>query len=80
MAVQTPVRLSVEEYLAWEETNFEKHEYIDGEVRCLAGANRRHNQMIWNLATIIAQDINESRCSAFIAKMKVKSAGPMGIH
>ena len=41
MAVETPVRLTVEEYLAWEESNFEKHEYIDGEVRCMAGANRK---------------------------------------
>ena len=40
MAVETPVRLTVEEYLAWEESNFEKHEYIDGEVRCMAGATR----------------------------------------
>ena len=31
MAVQAMPRLTVEEYLAWDETNIEKHEYIDGE-------------------------------------------------
>ena len=80
MAIETPVRLTVEEYLAWEETNFEKHEYIDGEVRCMAGANRTHNQIVWNLSTIIAQEIDESRCSVFIAEMKIKSAGRMRTH
>ncbi|MDE2854569.1 MAG: Uma2 family endonuclease [Chloroflexota bacterium] len=80
MAVETPVRLTVEEYLAWEEKNFEKHEYIDGEVRSMAGANRRHNRIVWNLATLIALEIDESRCSAFIAEMKVKSAGLKETH
>lgn len=80
MAIETPVRLTVEEYLAWEETNFEKHEYIDGEVRCMAGANRTHNQIVWNLSTLIAQGIDESRCSVFIAEMKVKSAGRIRTH
>ena len=46
MVVEAPARLTVEEYLAWEDKNFEKHEYIDGEVRCMAGANRRHNQIV----------------------------------
>ena len=80
MAIETPVLLTVEEYLAWEETNFEKHEYIDGEVRCMAGANRTHNQIVWNLSTTIAQEIDESRCSVFIAEMKIKSAGRMRTH
>ena len=29
MAIESPLRLTAEEYLAWEESNFEKHEYID---------------------------------------------------
>ncbi len=80
MAIETPVRLTVEEYLAWEETNFEKHEYIDGEVRCMAGANRTHNHIVWNLSTLIAQEIDESRCAVFIAEMKVRSSGPTRAH
>ena len=80
MAVQAPPLLSVEQYLAWEEDNLEKHEYIDGDARCMAGANRRHIGMVWNIANCIGSQIDESRCSVLIAEMKVKSAGPRGIY
>ena len=74
MAVQTPVRLTVEEYLAWEETNFEKHEYIDGEVRCMAGATGRHNRIMMNLAITIGRQLDDSDCFLLSSEMRVKAA------
>ena len=73
MAVETPVRLTVEEYLAWEETNFEKHEYIDGEVRCMAGATKSHNRIMMNLAITIGRQLDDSPCYLLSSEMKVKS-------
>ena len=72
MAVETPVRLTVEEYLAWEETNFEKHEYIDGEVRCTAGANRRHNQIMMNTGGAIWPQLADSSCVILSSEMRTK--------
>ena len=72
MAVDTPVRLTVEEYLAWEETNFEKHEYIDGEVRCMAGATRRHNQIAVNTGGALWQLLADSNCIALNSDMRTK--------
>ncbi len=72
MAVQTPVRLTVEEYLAWEETNFEKHEYIDGEVRRMAGAALKHNQIAMNTGVAIANQIANSGCIVLSSDMRVK--------
>lgn len=66
MAVETPVRLTVEEYLAWEETNFEKHEYIDGEVRCMAGATRKHNQIAMNTGSFLWQQLANSNCTLYV--------------
>ena len=74
MAVQTPVRLTVEEYLAWEETNCEKHEYIDGEVRCMAGATVRHNRIMMNLAIAIGRELDDSDCFLLSSDMRVKAA------
>ncbi len=73
MAVQAPVRLTVEEYLAWEETNFEKHEYIDGEVRCMAGATGRHNRIMMNLAVAIGRELDDSDCFLLSSEMRVKA-------
>ena len=73
IAVKTPVRLTVEEYLAREEKNFEKHEYIDGEVRCLAGAKGRHNRIMMNLAIAIGRQLDDSDCFLLSSEMRVKA-------
>jgi len=72
MAVEIPTRLTVEEYLAWEETNFEKHEYIDGEVRCMAGATRKHNQIAMNTGSWLWQQLADSDCIILSSDMRAK--------
>ncbi len=74
MAIEIPVRLTVEEYLAWEETNFEKHEYIDGEVRCMAGAKGPHNRIMTNTNTAIGRQLDDSDCFLLSSEMRVKAA------
>ncbi len=74
MAVAAPLRLTVEEYLEWEEDNFEKHEYIDGEVRCMTGATGRHNRIMMNLAIAIGRKLDDSTCYLLSSEMKVKAS------
>ena len=74
MAIETPVRLTVEEYLAWEESNFEKHEYIDGEVRCMAGAKAPHNRIMMNIAVSIGRQLDDSDCFLLSSEMRVQAA------
>ena len=73
MVVEAPARLTVEEYLAWEETNFEKHEYIDGEVRCIAGAKGRHNRIMSNANTAIGRQLDDSDCFLLSSEMRVQA-------
>ena len=73
MAVQAMPRLTVEEYLAWEETNIEKHEYIDGEVRCKSGAKAKHNRIMMNLAIAIGRQLDDSECYLLSSEMRVKA-------
>ncbi len=80
MAVDIPVRLSVEEYLAWEETNFEKHEYIDGEIRCMAGAKGRHNRIMSNTSTAIGRQLDDSDCYLLSSEMRVKVGGARFVY
>ena len=72
MVVEAPARLTVEEYLAWEEKNFEKHEYIDGEVRCMAGATRRHNQIAMNTGIAVGVRVADTNCIILNSDMRTK--------
>ena len=75
MVVEAPARLTVEEYLAWEEKNFEKHEYIDGEVRCMAGATRRHNQIAINTGSALWALLADSNCTVLNSDMRTQVSG-----
>ncbi len=44
-------RLTEEEYLKLEDKSQERHEYIDGVLRMMAGTTEEHNDIVLNIAT-----------------------------
>ncbi|MFZ1640794.1 MAG: Uma2 family endonuclease [Candidatus Contendobacter sp.] len=66
-----PRRLSVEEYLAFEESSEIKHEYINGEIYAMAGASTRHNRITLNLASRLIGHLRGSPCEVFVADVKL---------
>jgi hypothetical protein len=46
-------RFDAAAYLAWEETQEERHEYIAGEVFAMVGVRQSHNLATLNLATLL---------------------------
>jgi len=49
MTTQTPTKtISPEEYLAQEEQSTERHEYIKGEIKLMAGGTPKHNELSGN--------------------------------
>lgn len=73
MDLQPALRLTAEEYLEWEESNFEKHEYIDGEARCMTGATGAHNRIMSNTNTAVGRQLDDSDCYLLSSEMKVKA-------
>jgi Uma2 family endonuclease len=73
-ATLTPVslRLTPEEYLDWEETQEEKHEYVHGEVSPASGATRTHIDIALNLAVALRLAFRGTECSAFTSDMRVQ--------
>lgn len=50
MAMQSKsIYLDLADYFAAEAKNPHKHEYVDGETYAMAGASRRHNQLVGNI-------------------------------
>jgi len=67
---------TVEEYLKAEETALVKHEYVDGRVFAMTGANRRHNIIAGNIFTTLHSFLEGTPCRPYMEAMKarVKSA------
>lgn len=62
---------SSDEFLAWEASQTERHEYIAGEVFAMTGARDGHNTIALNIATSLRTALRGTPCRAFIADMKL---------
>ena len=62
------------EYLAWEAAQLDRHEYIDGEVFAMAGAEDRHVTVAMNLAFALRQHLAGSPCRTFMSDMRLHVA------
>ena len=69
-AAQTPM-FSAASYLAWEAAQPERHEYIDGEVTAMAGAEDRHVTVAMNLAFALRQHLSGSACRTYMSDMRL---------
>lgn len=71
---QAKVAFGPEDYLAWEEAQAERHEYIDGEVFAMGGASDAHGTVAINFAALLHRALRGTPCKPFIADMKVHVA------
>lgn len=62
------------DYLAWEALQAERHEYIDGEVFAMAGAEDRHVTVSMNLAFALRQHLSGSPCRTYMSDMRLHVA------
>ena len=62
------------EFLAWEEHQIERHEFVGGETFAMTGGTARHNRVILNLASRIGDLLDGTTCQVFAGSLKVKFA------
>ncbi|MDR0479664.1 MAG: Uma2 family endonuclease [Burkholderiaceae bacterium] len=63
--------MTAEEFLAWEAGQIERHDFVDGEVFAMAGAEERHVTVAGNIYMALRQHLSGTPCRTFIADMKV---------
>lgn len=63
--------LTAAEYLAWEETQEQRHEYLHGEVFAMAGAEDRHVTVAGNIFVALRQHLRGSACQTYISDMRL---------
>ena len=72
MNAMTQPKLTPEAYLAWEETQPERHEFFRGEVFAMTGGRRVHGRVVVNLAREFDIALKGSPCQVFVESMKVQ--------
>lgn len=65
-------RFSAKDYLAWEETQAEKHEFVAGEVFAMVGARQDHVIVSGNIFAALKQRLRGTPCRPYVADLKLK--------
>lgn len=65
-------KLSLPEFLAWEEQQPDRHEFVGGEVYAMVGARRVHGRVVMNLGRLLGNALHGSPCEVYAETMKVQ--------
>ena len=68
------------EFLQWESTQTERHEYYRGEIFAMVGGSARHNRVTLNLASAIGDHLDGTACQVFAENMKVQLANDGSLY
>ncbi len=66
--------LTGEDYLAWEEQQPDKHEFVAGEIFAMGGASDRHVTICLNIASALRAQLRGGPCRVYIADMRLSVA------
>jgi Uma2 family endonuclease len=65
-------RFTLQEFLAWEAEQSDRHEFVQGEVHAMVGARRSHGRVVMNLGRLIGNALVGSPCEVYAETMKVQ--------
>jgi len=75
MSSRLNLKLTPEEYLAFERRSEERHEYVNGELFAMSGASERHNQIVVNLSGEIRTQFKARSCKVYTNDMRIRIPG-----
>ena len=67
-------KLTLDAFLAWENTQPERHEFCRGEVLAMGDARRTHGRVVANLGRRLSGFLERSPCQVFATSMKIQIA------
>jgi Uma2 family endonuclease len=73
-------KMTLEEFLAWEDLQPERHEFYSGEVFAMVGGRRIHERVIGNLSRRLGNHLEGSACQVFAAGMKLELSDNMVLY
>ena len=72
MSAAPRLKMTDEEFLAFERAAETKHEFYDGEVFAMAGASRAHNTVVFNLAREMGNKLKGGPCRGYVNDLRVR--------
>jgi Uma2 family endonuclease len=72
MGLVATAKMSVEEYIAFEETSETRHEYINGKLYEMPGTTDLHNDICFNITAKLKQLIRLTAFRAYMESVKVR--------
>ena len=66
------LRMTAAQFLAWEETQAVKHEFVRGEVVAMAGAGKAHVALTLNAAMALRQHLRGTPCLTYMADTNLR--------
>ena len=67
-------RMSAPEFLAWDETQTVKHEFLGGEVFAMTGVSDRHSTTVLNLVFAVRSHLRGTPCRIYATDVKLRVA------
>jgi Uma2 family endonuclease len=75
-----PLKMTPEEYLAFERASEDKHEYVDGEIFAMAGSSREHSLIASNALGELRSALRGRGCEVHGSDLKIKAAKGTRYH
>jgi Uma2 family endonuclease len=72
IAAESLPRMSVSEYLAFEQESETRHELVDGYLYAMTGATDRHEEIAANLLDALHQHLQGSGCRVYGSNLKIR--------
>ena len=63
---------TADDYLAWEPTQLDRHQFLDGEVFAMPATDDRHNTTSGNLGIALRQHLTGSPCRTYMSDMRLQ--------
>ena len=67
-------KMSIDEFLAWENEQAERHELFRGEVFAMVAGRRTHGRVVSNLNRRLNEQLDGTPCQVFSESMKIQVA------
>ena len=64
--------LTIDDYLAWDATQAERSELLDGVIYAMAGAEDRHVTVALNVAMALREHLRGTPCRTYMSDMKLR--------
>ncbi|PWC77711.1 Uma2 family endonuclease [Azospirillum sp. TSH64] len=71
MALRKERRMTLDEFLAWEERQDGRHEFLQGEIVAMVGGTVAHNQIAGNVYAALRGELRGSPCRVFQETMRI---------